>query len=193
MDACNTTKKERTLTIQEGIKEVQERIERHLLGDRDLEKEWTAYSSEAPSVDEFNSPNFGKTPFEDVEPEVFTMSSVLTPETKEKILQEFLHAATVAQVKPIEGHVCQEGYGEVAMCPILNNPDEIMVKIQEVFHTGETVMDEEDGVSDKHFILGYIQSKLPKRKLGWREGSLYVDGARTNITKWMKLFTRKMG
>ena len=94
---------------------------------------------------------------------------------------------TIAQVKPIEGHPCIEGsYGDNPMCPILNNPDEILVKIQEVFHNGETVMDEEDGTSDKHFILGYIQSKFPKRKLGWREGSLYVDGARTNVTyQWI--------
>lgn len=186
MDECNTVKKERTTTIQDDIKEVQERIECHL-SNRDLEEEWAAYSSEAPSVEEFNSPCFGKEPIEDVEPEVFTLSGPLTPETKQRILQEFLESAKIAQVKPIEGHPCMEGsYGDNPMCPILNNPDEILVKIQEVFHSGETVMEEEDGTSDKHFILGYIQSKFPKRKLGWREGSLYVDGARTNVTyQWI--------
>lgn len=164
----------------DDIREIRNRLQK----DEAAILEWKGYSQNAPSVDEFNSPSFGKEPIKlNVEPEIYSLNQQLTPETKEKILQEFETAARIAGVKPIEGHVHQDGfYGENPLCPILNNPDEILTKIQEVFHTGETTMEEEDGVSDKHFILSYIQAKMPKRTVGWREGSLYVDGARTNIT-----------
>lgn len=85
-------------------------VKRHLDGNSDLA--WEEYSQEAPSVDEFNSPNYGREPIEDVEPEVYAINNQLTPEIKEKILQEFEYAAQVAKVKPIEGHPCIIGLND---------------------------------------------------------------------------------
>lgn len=181
MDECNKTPRDCEKNAEDDLMEIRRRL-RCFSDDPEELKEWVEYSGAAPGVDEFNDPGYGKEPIKDVEPEIFTMQE-LTPESKEKILQEFAHAAQIAKVKPLEGHPCiEEGYGDNPRCPILSNPDEIMVKIKEVFHPEQVAMEEEDGSSDKHFILSYIQAKMPKRTVGWKDGALYVDGARTNVT-----------
>lgn len=149
-----------------------------------MDAEWDSYSNCAPGVDEFNDRDFGKVPVAEPDPEIYTLCSKITPEERERILSEFNESARLAGVRPIEGHPYVNGfYGEDAKCPILNNPDEIMVKIREVFHADQPMDEEtENDASDKHFILSYIQSRMPKRKIGWKEGILYVDGAATNIS-----------
>lgn len=151
------------------------------LAQSETEKDWATYSQDAPSVNEFNSSDWGKTPIIDnTEPEIYTLGLA---EANDKILQEFQHAATIAGVKSIESTgIPVRFYGDDPFCPILNNPDEILIKIQEVFHSTEVALEKEDDTSDKHFILGYIQAKMPKRKLGWKDGCLHVDGARTNVS-----------